>query len=72
MLAALKRLDEEARRVERRAGGPPLADVISEERRLSHSLGGRSVFGWEPAPEVFAGEGKAGATSAERRINRLV
>jgi uncharacterized protein len=48
-LAALKRLDDEARRVERRAG-PPVEDVIAEERRLSHAYGGRSVFGWEPAP----------------------
>jgi hypothetical protein len=29
-------------------------DVIAEERRLSHAYGGRSVFGWEPAPEVFS------------------
>jgi uncharacterized protein len=54
-LAALKRLDDEARRVERRAG-PPVEDVIAEERRLSHAYGGRSVFGWEPAPEVLGGE----------------
>jgi uncharacterized protein len=53
-LAALKRLDDAARRVERRAAGPSLADVIGEERRLSHSLGGRSVFGWEPPPEAFS------------------
>jgi hypothetical protein len=53
-LAALRRLDEEARRVERRAVTNPLADTIAEERRLSHSFGGRSVFGWEPAPDAFA------------------
>jgi hypothetical protein len=51
-LAALKRLDDEARRVERRAAGPPVPEVIAEERRLSHAYGGRSVFGWEPAPET--------------------
>jgi uncharacterized protein len=56
-LAALKRLDDEARRVERRAG-PPVEDVIAEERRLSHAYGGRSVFGWEPAPEAAPLEGK--------------
>jgi uncharacterized protein len=50
--AALKRLDNEARRVERRAAGPPVPEVIAEERRLSHAYGGRSVFGWEPAPET--------------------
>jgi hypothetical protein len=54
-LGALKRLDDEARRVERGAG-PPVEDVIAEERRLSHAYGGRSVFGWEPAPEAPGGE----------------
>jgi uncharacterized protein len=53
MLAALKRLDDEARRVESGAAGAPVADVIAEERRLSHSFAGRSVFGWEPAPEAL-------------------
>ena len=53
-LAALKRLDDEARRVERRAAGPPVEAVIAEERRLSHAYGGRSVFGWEPPPEEFS------------------
>src|SRR5271168_443356 len=57
-LGAIKRLDEQARRVERRAAGPPVPDVIVEERRLSHSYGGRSVFGWEPAPEAFSLERK--------------
>jgi uncharacterized protein len=56
-LAALRRLDDEARRVERRAG-PPIEDVIAEERRLSHAFGGRSVFGWEPAPKAVDGERK--------------
>ena len=54
-LAALKRLDDEARRVERRAG-PPVEDVIAEERRLSHAYGGRSILGWEPPPEALDGE----------------
>jgi hypothetical protein len=58
MFAALKRLDDEARRVERRAAGPSVPEVIAEERRLSHAYGGRSVFGWEPAPEAFDDEAK--------------
>jgi hypothetical protein len=66
-LAALKRLDEEARRLEGRAAGPPFADMIAEERRLSHSFGGRSVFGWEPPPEAPDDERKAPATSARGR-----
>jgi len=53
-LAALQRLDDEARRVEGIATGPPVPDVIAEERRLSHSFAGRSVFGWEPAPATPA------------------
>jgi uncharacterized protein len=56
-LAALKRLDDEARRVERRAG-LPVEGVIADELRLSHAYGGRSVFGWEPAPEAVPLESK--------------
>jgi hypothetical protein len=52
-LAAIKRLDEEARRLESGAGGPPVAEIIAEERRLSHSYAGRSVFGWEPAHDAL-------------------
>ncbi len=59
MLAAIKRLDDEARRVESRAAGPPVADIIAEERRLSHSFAGRSVFGWEPAPDEGLTDEKA-------------
>lgn len=49
-LAALKRLDEQARRLERYAADVGLTDVIEGERHLSHSYGGRSVFGWERPP----------------------
>jgi hypothetical protein len=47
-LAAIKRLDAEARRLERAAAGPGVPALIAEERRRSHEYGGRSVFGWEP------------------------
>jgi hypothetical protein len=47
-LGALKRLDEQARRLERHASGPSVEALIAEERGRSHSYGGRSVFGWEP------------------------
>ena len=47
-LAALKRLDDQARRLEHDATGPGVAALIAEERRDSHLYGGRSVFGWEP------------------------
>jgi uncharacterized protein len=46
-LGALKRLDEESRRLERFAKGPSVEALISEERARSHAYGGRSVFGLE-------------------------
>jgi hypothetical protein len=49
-LAALRRLDAEARRLEASAGGPSLTEFVAGEERRSHEFGGRSVFGWEPAP----------------------
>jgi hypothetical protein len=47
-LAALKRLDAQARRLERHASGPSFEAVLTEERAHSHEYGGRSVFGDEP------------------------
>jgi len=49
-LAVLKRLDDQARRLERQATGPGVAELIAREREDSHAYGGRSVFGWEPPP----------------------
>jgi hypothetical protein len=49
-LAALKRLDDQARRLERQATGPGVTELIGRERKDSHAYGGRSVFGWEPPP----------------------
>src|SRR5262249_1533276 len=46
-LGALKRLDEQARQLERHASGPPVQELIAQERQRSPSYGGRSVFGWE-------------------------
>jgi hypothetical protein len=51
-LGALRRLDEQSRRLERHTGGPSLEKIIAEELNHSHSYGGRSVFGWEPPPEA--------------------
>jgi hypothetical protein len=53
-LGAIRRLDEQARRLEAHVGGPSFEAVMEEERRLSHSYGGRSVFGHEP-PAAEAG-----------------
>lgn len=46
-MQALKRLDDQARQLERTATGPSLETFISAERAQSPLLGGRSVFGWE-------------------------
>jgi hypothetical protein len=46
-LQALRRLDDQARALERTASGPSLDAFIAGERDRSPSLDGRSVFGWE-------------------------
>ena len=46
-IQALKRLDDQARRLERTVQGPSLASFIGTERAASPALDGRSVFGWE-------------------------
>jgi hypothetical protein len=46
-LAALKRLDDQARLLERTASGPSVPALLAEERHNSASYGGRSVFGFE-------------------------
>jgi len=46
--SAIKRLDDQARQIERQASPRLVEDTIAEEFRRSHDYGGRSVFGWEP------------------------
>jgi uncharacterized protein len=46
-MQALKRLDDQSRRLERSARGPSLDAFIAGERAASPALDGRSVFGWE-------------------------
>jgi len=46
-IQALKRLDDQARQLERTATGPSLETFIANERGAAPGLGGRSVFGWE-------------------------
>jgi uncharacterized protein len=50
-LSALRRLDDQARHLERHVTGPSVEHLIAEEFRNSHAYGGRSVFGAEPPPE---------------------
>ena len=51
-LGAIRRLDEQARRLERYVSGPSFERFIAEERERSHEYGGMSVFGVEPAPQA--------------------
>lgn len=53
-IGALKRLDDQSRQVERYVTGPSLKEIVAGEFDQSHLLGGRSVFGWEAAPEAPA------------------
>jgi hypothetical protein len=52
-LDALRRLDQQARRLERDATGPALEAFIEQERQASPSYGGRSVFGREASATVL-------------------
>jgi hypothetical protein len=56
-LGAIRRLDAQARRLERHATGPSFSTFVADERRRSHGYGGRSVFGWEPESAEDAGAG---------------
>jgi hypothetical protein len=49
-MSALRRLDAQARLLERTAAGPSLPELIAHERERAHTLGGRSVWGIEPSP----------------------
>ena len=44
-LAAVKRLDDQARILERRVSGPSVEQLITEEKASSQSYAGRTVFG---------------------------
>ena len=55
-LGALKRLDDQTRLLERNASGPTVDQYIAQERRASHLYGGRSILGWEKAPEATAND----------------
>lgn len=58
-LGAIRRLDAEARRLERHAAGPSLPEIIDEERARSHVYGGRTVFGDAVPPRSAPPHGTA-------------
>jgi hypothetical protein len=57
-MQALKRLDDQARRLERTAQGPSLESFIATERAASPMLDGRSVFGWEKRTDATESGGR--------------
>ena len=59
-LAAIRRLDAQSRTLEATATGPTLDAFLADERAQSHRYGGRSVFGWEPAPAAPAAPRRRG------------
>jgi hypothetical protein len=67
-LAALKRLDDQARLVECHTSSPPVEAPIAEERSLSDSYAGRSVFGWEFPPRDCIAVDSAGGHSGSGPI----
>lgn len=67
-LEALRRLDDQARQLERSATGPDLPEFVAGEKRRSHDYGGRSVFGWEPAPAADLFSAKTGRAKKAQEI----
>src|ERR1700731_4764988 len=49
-LGALRRLDEQSRKLEQHTNGPAGPNLVAEELNRSHSYGGVYGFGWEPPP----------------------
>jgi hypothetical protein len=52
-LEALKRLDDQVRKLERYVSGPSFETIVAEEKQRSPDYGGRSVFGWEHSASDF-------------------
>jgi hypothetical protein len=51
-LEALRRLDDQSRRLEQYVTGPDLKEIVAGEFENSARFGGRSVFGWEQPVDV--------------------
>ena len=66
-LGAIRRLDDQARKLDGMVSGPSVEAFIANERAQSPMLGGRSVFGWEAdlvSREPERGAAKAAPSSA--------
>ncbi|MBV1836825.1 DUF763 domain-containing protein [Acetobacter estunensis] len=69
-LEAIRRLDVQARTLERWVSGPSLEQHMESERSASHAYGGRSVFGWEPPARKAVVKKSAPARTVEGRRKR--
>jgi hypothetical protein len=73
-LGALKRLDEQARRLEHHASGPHVEELIGQERERSHLYGGKSVFGWAQhsaaQPKVACNVAEPAQSDVNRNVRR--
>jgi hypothetical protein len=56
-LGAVRRLDDQARRLERTAAAPAFDALVAEERARAHEYGGRTVHGWSRPPSAGARTG---------------
>ena len=65
-LGALKRLDIQARQLERTASGPSFEAFVARERSASPELGGRSVFDWEQAATKAASSSRVSSREPSR------
>ncbi|KAB0269151.1 DUF763 domain-containing protein [Microvirga brassicacearum] len=64
-LFALRRLDDQARLLERRAAGASFDELLEEERTKSNAYGGRSIFGDEPLPDHLVRNRETGRRSTD-------
>ena len=71
-LGALKRLDDQARTLERHASGPSVEELTARELASSHTYGGRSIFGWEASPEINVSHEEATRRASRNPIARPI
>src|SRR6201993_3641078 len=71
-LGAIKRLDEQARLLERYVSGPPIEELIAQERAQSHQYGGRSVFGCAAPPASSPQEVSDRERAAREKLENIV
>jgi hypothetical protein len=69
-LAAIRRLDDQARHLEAAATGPSVDEHIAEERSRSDAYGGRTVSGWARAAERGPDPDRAASHQRLERVTK--